>query len=135
MGFEIDRISNFGFIDMETDEKFELSDAFIEIDTLCPNEKPEIRSFGRSFRTREVNFTCENSMINEKLLLELFLPKKLDTFDLQYTTMVQARRHRKKRINKKWLKRYGYKPKQIISKGWKIDTYNTQTGEVELVKR
>ena len=25
------------------------------------------------------------------------------------TSTVQARRHRKKRINKKWIKRYGYK--------------------------
>ena len=131
MGFEIDRISSFGFIDMGTGEKFELSDASLEIEPFCPNEQPEIRTFG----TREASFTCENAMINEKPLSELFLPKKSDTFDLQYTVMVQARRHRKKRINKKWLKRYGYKPKQIISKGWRIDTYNTQTDEVELVKR
>ena len=130
MGFEIDRISSFGF-DMGTGEKFKLSDVSLEIEPLCPNEQPEIRTFG----TCEASFTCENAMINEKLLSELFLPKKSDTFDLQYTVMVQARRHRKKRINKKWLKRYGYKPKQIISKGWRIDTYNTQTDEVELVKR
>ena len=130
MGFEIDRISSFGF-DMETGEKFKLSDVSLEIEPLCPNEQPKIRTFG----TCEASFTCENAMINEKLLSELFLPKKSDTFDLQYTVMVQARRHRKKRINKKWLKRYGYKPKQIISKGWRIDTYNTQTDEVELVKR
>ena len=116
---------------MGTGEKFELSDASLEIEPLCPNKQPEIRTFG----TCEASFTCENAMINEKLLSELFLPKKSDTFDLQYTVMVQARRHRKKRINKKWLKRYGYKPKQIISKGWRIDTYNTQTGEFELVKR
>ena len=31
------------------------------------------------------------------------------TFDLSYEEQVQARKHRKKRINKKWLKRYGYK--------------------------
>ena len=131
MKFNINKISNFGFIDVGTGERFELSGASIEIDTLCPNEKPEIKSFG----TCEASFTCENLMINEKLLSELFSPKMSDTLDLQYTTMVQARRHRKKRINKKWLKRYGYKPIQMTSKGWRIDTYNTQTGEVELVKR
>jgi len=116
---------------METGEKFELSDVSVEIEPWCPNKQPEIRTFG----TCEASFTCENVTINEKLLSELFLPKKSDTFDLQYTAMVQARRHKKKRINKKWLKRYGYKPMQIISKGWRIDTYNTQTSEVELVKR
>ena len=131
MEFNINEISNFGFIDMGTGERFELSDAFIEIDTLCPNEKPEIRSFW----TWEVSSTCENATINEKLLSELFSPKMSDTFDLQYTIMVQARRHRKKRINKKWLKRYGYKQKQMTCKGGRIDTDNTQTGEIELVKR
>ena len=131
MEFSINEISNFEFIDMGTGERFELSDASIEIDTLCPNENPEIRIFG----TCEASFMCENATINEKLLSELFSPKMPDMFNLQYTTMVQARRHRKKRINKKWLKRYGYKPIQMTSKGWKIDTYNTQTGEVELVKR
>ena len=131
MEFNINEISNFGFIDMGTGERFELLDTSIEIDTLCPNEKPEIRSFG----TCEAIFTCENATINEKLFSELFSPKMSDTFNLQYTTMVQARRHRKKRINKKWLKRYGCKPIQMTSKEWRIDTYNTQTGEIELVKR
>ena len=58
-------------------------------------------------------------------------------FYIEYKTpiMIQARWHKKPRINKKWLKRYGYKPKQMTSKGWRIDTYNTQTGEFELVKR
>lgn len=39
MEFNINEISNFAFIDMGTGERFELSDASIEIDTLCPNEK------------------------------------------------------------------------------------------------
>lgn len=131
MGFELDGLTGFGFIDMGTGEKFELSNATIEIDTLSPNEVPDIRTFG----TCEATFGCENVTINENLLSELFLPKKSNTFDLQYTAMVQARKHKKKRINKKWLKRYGYKPQQMISKGWEIGEYNAQTGECELVKR
>mgnify|MGYP003306981713 FL=1 len=131
MGFELDGLTSFGFIDMGTGERFELSDATIEIDTLSPNEVPDIRTFG----TCEATFTCENAVINENLLSELFLQKKPNTFDLQYTAMVQARRHKKKRINKKWLKRYGYKKQQMTSKGWELSTYNTQTGEVEMVKR
>ena len=78
MEFNINEISNFGFIDMRTGKRFELSDASIEIDTLCPNEKPEVKSFG----TCETSFTCENATINEKLLSELFSPKISDTFDL-----------------------------------------------------
>lgn len=131
MDFTIDGITKLGCINMETGEKFELSDVSVEIEPWCPNEQPEIRTFG----TCEASFTCENAIINEKLLSKLFLPKKSDTFGLQYMAMGQARRHRKKRINKKWLKRYGYKPMQMTSNGWRIDTYNTQTGEVGLVKR
>lgn len=131
MNFNIDSISSLCFGNIETGERFEVSNATIEMDTLSVQEVPEIRTFG----TYEATFSCENTTINENLLSELFLPKKPNTFDIQYTVMVQARRHRKKRINKKWLKRYGYKPMQMTSNGWRIDTYNTQTGEVGLVKR
>ena len=131
MDFAIDGITSFGCINMGTGENFEVSNATMEIDTLSPNEVPDIKVFG----TYEATFTCENAMINENLLPKLFLPEKSNAFDLQYTAMGQARRHRKKRINKKWLKRYGYKPMKMTSKGWRIDTYNTQTGEVGLVKQ
>lgn len=131
MDFKIDGIKSFGCINMETGKSFELSDATIEIDTLSPNEVPDIMAFG----TCEATFTCENTIVNENLLSKLLLPKKSNTFDLQYTAMVQARKHKKKRINKKWLKRYGYKPQKFTSKDWELGEYNTQTGEVEMVKR
>lgn len=35
-------------------------------------------------------------------------------FTVKYTYKEQARRHKKKRINKKWAKRYGYVVKQIV---------------------
>ena len=44
------------------------------------------------------------------------------------TKTVQARTHKKKRINKKWLKRYGYKEVQDENKTYMIDgkLYMTQ---------
>lgn len=39
---------------------------------------------------------------------------------------------KKKRINKKWLKRYGYKKVIVNSKGWNVKTYTN--GTVEFVK-
>lgn len=30
-----------------------------------------------------------------------------DAYDMQFIKFVQARKHKKRRINKKWLKRYG----------------------------
>ena len=37
-------------------------------------------------------------------------------FDVEYSTpiLVQCRRHKKKRINKKWAKRYGYKTETML---------------------
>lgn len=130
MNYKIDKITSFDCINMETGKSFELSNSTIEIDTLSPNEVPDIRTFG----TCEATFTCENTTINKNLLSKSVL-KKPHIFELQYSVMVQARRHKKKRINKKWLKRYGYKSQQMVSKGWEFGEYNTQTGECEFIKK
>lgn len=55
-----------------------------------------------------------------------------DAYDIQYIKFVQARKHKKRRINKKWLKRYGYKQMLIESKGWKIK--RDANGSVEFIK-
>ena len=55
-----------------------------------------------------------------------------DAYDVQFIKFVQARKHKKRRINKKWLKRYGYKQMIVESKGWKVKT-NTD-GNVEFIK-
>lgn len=43
-----------------------------------------------------------------------------DKYDIQITYFKQKRKHHKKRINNKWLKRYGYIQKNKIVKGWKL---------------
>lgn len=55
-----------------------------------------------------------------------------NVYDIQYIKFVQTRKHKKRRINKKWLKRYGYKQMIIKSKGCKIKT--DINGNVEFVK-
>ena len=35
--------------------------------------------------------------------------KDIPTQEIEYLTVVQVRKHKKKRINKKWLKKYGLK--------------------------
>ena len=55
-----------------------------------------------------------------------------DTYDIEYGKIIQARKHKKKRINKKWLKRYGYKTVMVKSKGWKIHT--CKDGSFEFIK-
>lgn len=55
-----------------------------------------------------------------------------DAYDIQYIKIVQVRKHKKRRINKKWAKRYGYKQIVVDSKGWKIK--NNTDGSIEFVK-
>ena len=65
-------------------------------------------------------------------------PKDIDTanmpdaYDVQFIKIVQARKHKKRRINKKWLKQYGYKQIIVESKGWKVKT--DTDGNIEFVK-
>lgn len=51
------------------------------------------------------------AIINKDLLDKLTKPSPDSTYTIEAITpvQVQARTHKKKRINKKWLKRYGYK--------------------------
>lgn len=97
--------------------------------------------------TKQDNFSYENSKIYNKQFFEFqtnIIDKNIcmvelescnlpDKWTIQFIKFIQARRHKKKRINKKWLKRYGYK-KQIIkeTKGWHIKC-NTD-GTTELIK-
>jgi hypothetical protein len=80
---------------------------------------------------KEITFTAEGATINEELWKKLIqFPEK---FDLEYMKTVQARKHRKKRTNKKWLKKYGYKQVMVRSKGWKVRTC-ADDGTWEFVK-
>lgn len=55
-----------------------------------------------------------------------------DAYDIQFVKVTQTRKHKKKRINKKWLKKYGYKKMIVKSKGWKTEAYTD--GRFEFVK-
>lgn len=73
------------------------------------------------------NLVRQNASITMELIIDgkvdinkilgLDITQIPDSYDIQYIKIVQARKHRKKRINKKWLKRYGYKKVIINSKG------------------
>ena len=82
---------------------------------------------------KEITFTVEGATINEDLWKALIPSEFPEKYDIEYTTIVQARKHRKKRINKKWLKKYGYKQVKVRSKGWKIRRY-ADDGTWEFVK-
>ncbi len=66
-------------------------------------------------------FTLERIQLKDLLPIFGYDESKLpDKYDIQITYFKQKRKHRKKRINKKWLKRYGYIQKNKIIKGWEL---------------
>ncbi len=113
MGFEID---NGYFYDSDGVVLMPISDAVItaaEID-----DKAE--KFERSLCcNKEIEFTATVETIPE-VFAELVKQADPHEYTIKYTKYVQARRHHKRRINKKWLKKYGYKEKTFVIDGLKI---------------
>lgn len=76
--------------------------------------------------------TLEKIQFNDLLSILGYDESKLpDKYNIQIVQVKQKRKHRKKRINKKWMKRYGYIQKNKIEKGWKL-CCNTD-GTIEFV--
>jgi hypothetical protein len=118
---------------METDgTQSEFGEVFcgdIEVDTLSPNEVPNIiynfnNTMNASFEMTLADLRC--------LDYKPFEPTKTFNIDYNLPILVQARWHKKKRINKKWLKRYGMKQDTVKMKGEAHTlSYNIETGEGE----
>jgi hypothetical protein len=84
--------------------------------------------------TTTMTFTTDEPIDTEKFYKVIgYDPSKLpDKYDIQFQKFVQARKHKKRRINKKWLKRYGYKVITVDAKGWKM--HLGTDGTVEFIK-
>lgn len=55
-----------------------------------------------------------------------------DAYSILLTKPIQRRKHKKKRINKKWVKKYGYKLLVDLKDDWRIKSY--KDGTYEFVK-
>lgn len=84
--------------------------------------------------TYEMTFNADKEIDKEEFykIFGIDTGKMPDAYTIQYIKSVQARKHKKKRINKKWLKRYGYKQMIVESKGWKLKS--DTDGNVKFVK-
>lgn len=131
MGFEL----NDGTLYMmeSNGKKFELGNDLygdIEIDTLSPNEIPDMVYNLKN--TESASLSCEMTFADLSCLdYKPFEPT--ETFNIEYNVpiLVQARWHKKKRINKKWLKRYGMKPDTVkIKADARRLSYDIETGEL-----
>lgn len=81
-----------------------------------------------------ITFDIDKPINTEELykILSVDTSNAPDAYDIQYVIIVQVRKHKKRRINKKWAKRYGYKQAVVGSKGWNIK--NNTDGSIEIVK-
>lgn len=135
MGFELGS----GFltmIDRDTGESFdfgEITPLEMEVEEWSNKEEPEkvVKGF-----TNPGTLSCERTTIfNQELFDELCKPSTSSEFTIECYTpiLIQARWHKKARIRKKWLKRYGYKEdklKTIIRA--KYGEFNLETGECDI---
>lgn len=81
-------------------------------------------------------FTVDiDSAILSKDALDILLGTKKTVNEqglkIVFETLVQVRRHKRKRINKKWAKRYGYKKEIVSTDGW-FFSEDATTGTVEM---
>lgn len=66
----------------------------------------------------ELNFSVEYDTSELLKVLGLDKANQLDVYDVVIQKSIQIRKHKKKRINKKWAKQYGYDMVNVISEGW-----------------
>lgn len=83
------------------------------------------------FISNSASLTVKCGAVNNNILSKL-IGKVPDKYDITLPVIVQRRKHRKKRINKKWAKRYGFKCVTKTTKGWKLKTY--RDGSFEFIK-
>ena len=103
----------------------------VQLDSCKVDEGIRFGNWIRQNTSITMEFTTEETVDINKIL-GLDIVQMPDSYDIQYVKIVQTRKHKKKRINKKWLKRYGYKKVIVNSKGWNVKTHTD--GTVECVK-
>lgn len=68
----------------------------------------------------QLDFSAEFDTSELLKVLGLDLADRPSMFDIKIQKPVQVRKHKKRRINKKWAKRYGYNMMNVVSKGWGV---------------
>lgn len=110
----------------------EITPMSLEREEWSPNEEPE-KTIKGIFNSATIS--CIDATINQDLFNELRTPSSSLGFAIEGETpiLIQARWHKKARIRKKWLKRYGYKEDKVktIMKA-KYGEFNKETGECNI---
>lgn len=124
-------------------DQFELGDiayGSIEIDACSPNETPDMYYHLTNAANTSLEITATDL---EHLAYKPFEPSKDFWFEYDAEILTQARWHKKKRINKKWLKRYGMKSDTVrmrakaraLDYGYLAGEFDFETDKFEYIWR
>lgn len=102
------------------------------MDVRCESsDKEELKAVNTFHNSLSGEITLENCEINENLLNQYFrLTHQNPLFSSELSYAIPVKSHKKKRIFKKWLKRYGVKVDHITL-DFQVITYDAQTNEAE----
>ena len=97
-------------------------------------EERDILGNVENIKRGEITMSLADPIENENLfkVLGFDTSNVPDKYSILLTKPIQRRKHKKKRINKKWLKKYGYKLLVDHKDGWRIKSY--KDGTFEFVK-
>lgn len=102
--------------------------------TSSVTEERDILGNVKNMKKGETTLSFASTIEKETLfkVLGVDISKTPDAYKISVTKPVQRRKHKKRRINKKWLKKYGYKIQIDLRDGWYIKSYTD--GHYEFVK-
>ena len=120
-------------VDGKTISFGEVLDFTSEVDTNSANEYAEELLCMKSSNNCSLSFdvsVMDLSILNE--LTKPFLTPETFQFEHEMPIMIQSRWHKKKRINKKWLNRFGMKLDTVrVRKEGSVLTYDRDSGEIK----
>ena len=122
-GEEVMKVDGIRGVEITTDSQIDYDLVLHRVSRICRNNAK-----------MTMTFSTDEPMDTEKFykIIGYDQSNLPDKYDIQFQKFVQARKHKKRRINKKWLKRYGYKTIWVDTKGWKM--HLGTDGSVEFIK-
>lgn len=134
MPIKVKEIKTMCFKDKNDNNVFTLDNVDEIALTSSTTEEADILGNVKNIKKGETTLSFTGTIKKETLfkVLGVDISKTPDAYKIQVTKPVQRRKHKKKRINKKWLKKYGYKILVDFRDGWHIKSY--ADGHYEFVK-
>lgn len=134
MPIKVKEIKTMCFKDKNDNNVFTLDNVDEIALTSSTTEEADILGNVKNIKKGETTLSFTGTIEKETLfkVLGVDISKTPDAYKIQVTKPVQRRKHKKKRINKKWLKKYGYKILEDFRDGWHIKSY--ADGHYEFVK-